>query len=450
LLIEQAHISFETYIESGRLKYSLGDTLLEFNEAQDLLRSSTSFDVVIANPPYVRATRMKDAYRKLLKTFFPSSFNGSADLYSYFLASAISSLRQGGIAVFISPASFVRAKSGLAIRRYVQQTSTLEVFLDLDEIRVFSEADVHSAVYLLKKGCNQDPTIRYEHLQSAEQLAAICRSPAKIGTAVTSLSVADGWAFFPTREHMTAFDKKFQACRPLSAFGITVYSGIRPGLAKAFILDESDSRRVSLPVREKWLRRVILPSNIMRWSGAKKNNYMLIVPNDSKDVPDEILAHLEPYRTELEKRAEVRDSVRWFCLRPCSYYDKMEQEKIIFPDLSAQQRFALSSAGVYVCDGSYFVDSSNLVLLGILNSDTAREYFTNRCSSVGNLKSRGRFRFKKTYLQDFPIPRNAFEKSSVTMKIADVVREILGAQETPTLKTMLDDLVERLYLSGND
>jgi len=177
---------------------------------------------------------------------------------------------------------------------------------------------------------------------------------------------------------------------------------------------------------------------------------MLIIPTGSKDIPAEILAHFEQYREQLETRAEARDSVDWFCLRSCSYYEKMAQEKIVFPDLSAHQRFAMSSDNVYVCDGSYFFDSSNMVLLGILNSATAHEYFTNRCSSVGNLKSRGRFRFKKAYLQDFPIPRHAFEESAIATQITEVVRELLNNQETPALKSKLDSLVEHLYLSRND
>jgi len=199
ILIEQTQVSLETYIDSGRLNFALGDTLSELNETPDLLSSTPSFDVVIANPPYVRATRIKQAYRDFLKAKFPSTYSGSADLYSYFLASAISSLRNAGVAVFISPASFVRAKSGLAIRRYIQQYSELEIFLDLDEIPIFTEADVHSAVYLLKKGRNQDDRILYEHIQSSEQLTSICLSPETIGTAFTNLSVPNGWAFFPTK-----------------------------------------------------------------------------------------------------------------------------------------------------------------------------------------------------------------------------------------------------------
>lgn len=123
----------------------------------------------------------------------------------------------------------------------------------------------------------------------------------------------------------------------------------------------------------------------------------------------------------------------------------MERQKIAFPDLSAHQRFSLVEQGVYVPDGAYFIDTDNLVLLGILNSSLAKQYFIHRCSSVGNLKSKGRFRFKKEFVKDFPLPRHCLSDGNIQGKIFNLVSLIVKNGETEDMNKELNELVNRVY-----
>ena len=69
------------------------------------------FDIVVANPPYVRQELIKHL-EPSLKKFFPEVYTGTADLYCFFYARAVELLKKGGILAFISSNKWFKAKYG--------------------------------------------------------------------------------------------------------------------------------------------------------------------------------------------------------------------------------------------------------------------------------------------------------------------------------------------------
>lgn len=443
--LKSSIVTIDEYLASGRLNYIIGDTLDKYGESDCLLFKFERYDIVIANPPYVRSTRLSDSYRKFLKNRFPSSYYGSADLYMYFIASGICSLKESGVLTFISPASFLRTKSGSSIRAFIKKTCALTHLIDLDETRIFDDAAVHSAIYVLRSGQVQPKSICYSHIDSSEQLDALCKGQEGLGSAVAELPANHGWAFHKCSSSYSRFKALFKNCKPLSFYDINVYSGVRPGFSKAFIVDEKVVERFSKEIRNEWIKPIVLPANLERWIGQKKLHYLIFTPRGCGNPPEEIMQLLYKYHERLSNRAEVRDPDDWYKLRPCAYYDKMFKQKIAFPDLSAKQRFSLCEPGVLVPDGAYFIDTDDLVLLGVLNSEIAKKYFVNICSSVGSLSSKGRFRFKKTFVKDFPIPVSFFENEGLRCRIQRLVSEFLNYGETLEGLDKLNKLVSELY-----
>jgi len=449
--IRNTGISIHDYVNSKRLTFSVSDELLRQGEGGDLFAGATGrFDIVVGNPPYVRSSRMSQEYRNCLKKRFFSTYHGSADLYTYFIASGISSLDTSGVLAFISPAGFTRAYSGRQIRKYITETSTLCSFVDMDENQVFSGANVHAAIYALKKDVRSPRHISYGHAVNNMDIEEIQRDTFALTLASADLSDRHGWSFYASSSEHRRFDLQFSQCLPLSNFGIKVYSGIRPGLTSAFILTEKEANAFPAGLRAKWLRRIILPSDIVRWEGAKSTHYLIFTPSDCEPPPDDLIGHLLKFKVQLSRRPEVRSPDDWYKLRACSYYAKMAEKKIVFPDLSAMQRFSLANGKAFVIDGSYFIDSANLALLGILNSNLAREYFTNRCSSVGSLKSKGRFRFKKTFVQEFPLPIWFSKPSALRQRLTEVVNEIIKLGESESRMGFLNELVTEFYKTPHE
>jgi methylase of polypeptide subunit release factors len=66
------------------------------------------FDIVVANPPYVRQELIKEL-KPLLKKVYPEVYTGTADLYCFFYARALELLQKGGMLAFISSNKWFKA-----------------------------------------------------------------------------------------------------------------------------------------------------------------------------------------------------------------------------------------------------------------------------------------------------------------------------------------------------
>lgn len=438
-------VTLDDYISSGRLSFKVGDSLFRYSEQCNFESDMSRYDIVIGNPPYVRSSRLSKKYRDMLKLQFPNVYYGSADLYMYFIASGLLCLDNLGVLAFISPASFIRTKSGSTIRSYITSNSSIRTFIDLDETKVFKNADVHSSIYVLKKGCDQSSDINYMRISSDHELDLLCNSQAEMGSSHLDLPKDHGWSFHKSSHSRDSYRSKFEGCKALTYFGFNIYSGVRPGVAKAYILTKDKGELLTKSAGSNWVKPIVLPANICKWNGSKSINYLVFVPHDALNIPNDIIAHLSQFKESLAKRSEVKTDTDWCKLRTCAYYDKMMTKKIVFPDLSAKQRFSLCDSDTFIADGSYFIDTNDLVLLGILNSDIAKIYFVNRCSSVGNLESNGRFRFKKSYVQNFPLPNNFFTNIDIRYEIQTTVQDIISLGETQERLSRLNDMVSKFY-----
>ena len=76
----------------------------------EVFRGNGGFDVVIANPPYVRQEKFKEQKPLLKKAY--NCYDGRADLYVYFYERGLKLLSEGGVLCFISSNKFLRAGYG--------------------------------------------------------------------------------------------------------------------------------------------------------------------------------------------------------------------------------------------------------------------------------------------------------------------------------------------------
>jgi hypothetical protein len=449
IFLESHSIRLDDYVANGLLKPMLGDFLIMHPEHPSLFENSNNYNLIVGNPPYVRASRLTLQYKRILSNLFPSSYNGNSDLYAYFIASALTKLYAKGTLAYISPAAFTRASNGGAIRKHIKKNASIDCFVDLDETKVFEDASVHSAIYLLSKSTEQSSIVQYDHISTDLELENLCQSKHPRFEAVFDKQ-ADGWAFHKSDHEYRDFQRRFSGCKPLISHGFEVYSGVRPGLTKAFIYESDALKSISKKALVRWFRKIVLPANLKRWEGMRRCHYLLFTPTGITALDDEIENLLAPYRPELMKRSEVEKGTEWYALRSCGYYHEMGKRKIAFPDLSLNQRFSLLPSDVFVADGAYFINSEDTLLLGILNSSVAEKYFSMRCSSVGTLGGKGRYRFKKVYVQNFPLPEKFPQDGPIHTAIRRTVDEILSQGESVERMKDLNELVCSFYEGAMD
>ena len=114
-----------------------------------------------------------------------------------------------------------------------------------------------------------------------------------------------------------------------------------------------------------------------------------------------IFNHLQQFEGRLVRRQDQGE--HWWELRSCSYYDEFETPKIVYPDIGMNCRFCLDESGLFSTNTTYFIPTSDLYLLALLNSSMTFYYLKHICAVLGEADKRGRLRFFSQYMEELPI-----------------------------------------------
>ncbi|MFQ3611789.1 MAG: DNA methyltransferase, partial [Fimbriimonadales bacterium] len=112
------------------------------------------FDIVLANPPYVRQELIPN--KSLLLAQYPDVAVGRSDLYVYFYARALQLLKPGGMHVFVCSNSWLDVSFGGKLQAYLLNHAHLMALYDSALERQFASADVNTIISVLRKGKPSD------------------------------------------------------------------------------------------------------------------------------------------------------------------------------------------------------------------------------------------------------------------------------------------------------
>ena len=115
------------------------------------------FDVVIANPPYVRQEEIAPKpYKDALLKAYPDAAVGRSDLYCYFYARGLQLLKEGGMHVFVCSNSWLDVGYGARLQEYLLDHATLDAVYESAVERQFSTAAINTIISVARKGAPDD------------------------------------------------------------------------------------------------------------------------------------------------------------------------------------------------------------------------------------------------------------------------------------------------------
>ncbi len=202
------------------------------------------FDAIVGNPPYVRQESLA-AIKGYLESHY-QSFDGTADLYTYFMERSLGLLRPGGLFSYIVSSSFLRATYGQPLRRFLKKAGTVRRLVDFGGLPVFANAkDTYVCIPLIAKSSMAKPP-RIE----------ICKIPSLEITNLTlyisknSFSVpddrfsTDAWALKSDAES-AVFEKILLCGCPLGKYvDQRIFYGLKTGLNEAFVVTPLQRREI--------------------------------------------------------------------------------------------------------------------------------------------------------------------------------------------------------------
>lgn len=133
-----------------------------------------------------------------------------------------------------------------------------------------------------------------------------------------------------------------------------------------------------------------------------------------RDYPS-IYEHLKSYKPKIEKRYDQGD--HWSNLRNCAYLTEIKKPKIVFSEIVSNPQFHYDTKEFYPEATAFLITGENLKwLIAFLNSTPITALF--RIFYAGG-ELVGKFRYKKSYLKELPIPEPQKPASEVLPILVD-------------------------------
>ena len=157
----------------------------------ELMHGVQAFDIVIGNPPYVRADNpaMIEQRKLIMESKTYQTLYEKWDLYVAFIEKGYKLLNQNGIIEYIIPDAYMASKYAIKSHDYFLQNSIISRINFLNEIKVF-EAAVKNIIIEYKKGINPDNVpLKIKHVPTFENFIILpSKSQKQIGEFVFKIN----------------------------------------------------------------------------------------------------------------------------------------------------------------------------------------------------------------------------------------------------------------------
>ena len=115
------------------------------------------FDMVIANPPYVRQEKITPkAYKDSLAKAYADAATARSDLYCYFYARGLQLLADGGMHVLVCSNSWLDVGFGAKLQEHLLNNAHVQAIYDSAVERQFATADINTIISVIRKADTPD------------------------------------------------------------------------------------------------------------------------------------------------------------------------------------------------------------------------------------------------------------------------------------------------------
>ena len=434
-------------------------------EFAEIFGENLSFDIAIANPPYIQLQGNGGRLGNLYRDTGYQTFARTGDIYQLFYERGCQVLKSShGLLAYITSNSWLKAEYGKATRRYFAAGHTPLLLLELGK-DVFESAIVDSGILVLSTGGSTQafPGVDLDRLATKEFPPA---------PGLWGLTCPDGdapWSIL-SRLEQSVMDKMQAKGAPVKNWDVSINRGVTTGYNNAFIIDNSAKEALIAadPNSADIIKPVLRGRDIQRYRAKWAGKWLINIPwhfplhSDAsiKGVSEKaeelfkkqypgVYTHLLSHKAALAARNKSETGIRyeWYALQrwAANYHEEFAKEKLIWMDLTEQGRFAYDEGRMF-CVNTCFVMSGQSIkyLCAVLNSSLATWFMKNTALNSGM----GVTRWIGFTVETIPIPKITAAKQRPFVRLVD---QILKAKnddpdaDTRHLEWEIDRLVYDLY-----
>lgn len=437
--------------------------------------SPLKYDLIIANPPYVRTQILGAEKAKVLAKEF--GLSGRIDLYHAFIIGMSKVLNHQGVAGIIVSNRFMTTKSGVAVRNGILDKYNLLKVWDFGDTKLFDAAVLPAVI--LARGVNGDATTKpffTSVYTSKEAPKSKAENPITALEKEGVVGLEDGRVFNVQHGVLDIGELRDSvwkiATQSSDIWLETVRShthmifrdigkirvGVKTTADKVFIRsDWHEKTEGNLPE----LLRPLITHHVSRQFKAEKpkNDKQILYPHvvvngvrQSVDIA--MYPNSEKYLFSHKERLESRDYVinagrKWYEIWVPQDPNAWDSTKLVFRDISEKPTFWIDKSGAVVNGDCYWlignkeVGDDLLWLAAAIANSTFIESFYDH--SFCNKLYSGRRRFITQYVEKFPLPDPDSEIAKKLIKLAKIIYDKEDLENTDDLKRKLNDMVWKAF-----
>lgn len=445
---------------------------LELRESDFLAeRGKDTFDLAIANPPYVRTQILgaEDAGQIVSRY----GLAGRVDLYQAFALEIIDRLKPGAALGLITSNRFLTTKGSAAFRDAINASLDIARLWDLGDTKVFDAAVLPAMLVGRKARCREREsndtrfTSIYENRggkgKQVDSLSEALDDDGEVQFADRAFKVVQGHLRVRSGEVWRVSSNELddwlrmievKTWRRLGEVG-KIRVGIKTTADKVFI--RNDWKRMGDAAPEL-LRPLITHHVAGRYRGTEPSKQVLYPHLERKgrrEVAElsrfpKSAAYLEMHRESLEARKYVIAAGRkWYEVWVPQDPTLWVRPKIVFRDISETPTFWIDESGSVVNGDCYWLvpddpaDADVLWLALAVTNSTFVEAFYDRC--FNNKLYAGRRRFMTQYVEKFPLPQPSNEIGQQLVAMAKSRYACDEPAEQVLMEQALDALVWKSF-----
>lgn len=463
----------------------------EFPEVLDEKGKYVGFDIIIANPPYMRVQEI-EATQPAQREFYERDYrtaHGAYDLANLFFELAVRLAKpKGNNNIFIFPHKLFNSANGAPLREYLMNTRAMKHITHFGANQVFDSAITYTCIALF----NSAPTesFRFKRFDLSEDHEADLSKDALYAdlryddvASASGLYGSNQWIFFDDPAGFDCFQKIYSSSVPLNEI-LSVFVGIQTSRDLLYVVkkvsETSETYRiivnpdrklaepkiptVEFEVEKEFFRPFLMGRDVHRYDSLE-TDLLVFFPYRVKAGRAEIVSgeelqndylktykYVEAYKDAFKKRENGKAAklTEWFGYIYEKNLTKFDQRKLTAMEIcSKHANVALNFSNIYHSTTVYsFVKHKDAAVSyetysAILNS-TVFWWFLKHTGDTLQGDAR---RMKNNYINPFPLPAAISKEDdlAVSALVAEIVREKAGPARTKEIQQLEDAINAFVY-----
>ncbi len=454
------------------------------NTERNLFSSSENktelYDIIIANPPYVRTQVLGAEKSQQIASKY--KLKGRVDLYYPFLIGMTNMLKENGIIGVLTSNRYLFTKSGESIRNFLRENFEILEIIDLGDTKFFDAAVLPAIFIGKKKTTNKNGksfpkfskiyeefnTIpeNFKELKNIESILYESEGTYKIdekyykkteGILKFPHKKSDLWILQSQKENDWVNKIDSNSKYKIEDF-FKVKVGVKTTADNVFIRNDWNTLNLECP-EDEILKPLLSQESISKWNNKKDEKLKILYPynsiNNKKNLLDidkfpKAKKYFKNHKEQLQSRKYLIEAKRaWYEIWVTQNPSLWNYPKIVFPDISLEPRFSIDQTGSIVNGNCYWITAQTdkekdllFLIQGIANSKIITKYhdlcFNNKLYS-------GRRRYFSQYVEKYPLPDINSEEARNIIEISKKLNNEKSLHEIDKLEKELEIMVAKAF-----